>query len=175
MKEMNRKVGVVLSGVALALGILAVPVLAGTDLKTETPANAAPGNVMSQNIRIVTDTAENPSTSEIQVTPEAPVTPETPVNPATPKNPNSQFGCNSISAEAMQNVYNSAIMQDAMNSGDINKMRDAMNSPEIKAQLGDDVVNSMNQMMSDVNIEAMHGTQGSNIMGSGSRNMMNWQ
>jgi hypothetical protein len=163
---MNKKVGLVLSGAALALGILAVPVLAGTDSQTKAQANVVPVNVKSQNIRTVADTPETP------VTPE---TPSTPANPANPANQNNQTGCGSISAEAMQSIHNSSVMQDAMNSGDLGKMKDAMNSPEIKAQLGDDVVNSMNQMMSDANINAMHSTQGVNKTGSGSRSMRNWQ
>lgn len=142
MKKINKKAGIVISSVALALGILAVPVLAGTDLKTETQANATPVEASSQTIKTTS---------------------------------NESFSYNSMSTGVMQNMHNSTVMQDAMNSGDINNMNDAMNSPEIKAQLGEDVVNSMNQMMSNGNMNAMHSSQGSNMMGSGTNNMMNWQ
>jgi len=81
-----------------------------------------------------------------------------------------------MNSEIMQSMHNSTAMQEAMKTGDITKMREAMNSPEIKAQLGEDVVNQMNQMMSDANIKAMHGGQsgtmmsgqGGSMMGSGS-------
>lgn len=173
---MNKKVGIVLSGAALALGIIAVPVLAGTDSQTKAQANVVPVNVKSQNVRTVADTPETPVTPEspsTSVNPSNPGTQETPANPATPANPNNGVGCGSISAEAMQNIHNSKAMQDAINSGDINKMRDAMNSPEVRAQLGDNAVNSMNEIMSGTNYQSMHGSQG--VTGSGTSNMMNWR
>ncbi|HVJ47700.1 hypothetical protein [Desulfitobacterium sp.] len=163
MKKINKKTGLVISGVVLALGILAVPVLAGTDSKTEIQVNVPPVTVTSQNIKTVADTPANPKLDQ-----------NTPNTQATPNDPN---GSNSISAENMQSMHDSTAMQEAMNSGDTNKMKDAMNSPEIKAQLGEDTVNSMNEMMSNVNINAMHGSgaQGSSMMGSGARNTVNWQ
>lgn len=77
---------------------------------------------------------------------------------------------NYMNNEAMLNMHNSKVMQDAMKSGDFDKMREAMNSPEIKAQLGEEVVGAMNKMMSNGNISSMHR---GNMMGSGNT-MMNW-
>lgn len=77
---------------------------------------------------------------------------------------------NYMNIDAMQNVHNSEVMQEAMKSGDSDKMREAMNSPEIKAQLGEEVVDAMNQMMSNENMSIMHS---GGMMRSGN-NMMNW-
>ncbi|MGE4272313.1 MAG: hypothetical protein AB7E31_05510 [Desulfitobacterium sp.] len=76
---------------------------------------------------------------------------------------------NYMNIGAMQNIHNSEVMQDAMKSGDFEKMRDAMNSPEIKTQLGEEVVDAMNQMMSNGSMNAMH--RGNMMSGT---NMMNW-
>lgn len=77
---------------------------------------------------------------------------------------------NYMNIDAMQNVHNSEVMQEAMRSGDLENMREAMNSSEIKAQLGEEVVDAMNQMMSNENLSTMHR---GGMMGSGD-NMMNW-
>lgn len=60
-----------------------------------------------------------------------------------------------MNSPAMQNLHNSAPMQQAMQSGDVSKMQELMNSdPKIKAQLGQDTLNKMNQFMSQ-NKDAM--------------------
>ncbi|AGA68655.1 hypothetical protein Desdi_1140 [Desulfitobacterium dichloroeliminans LMG P-21439] len=150
MKKLNAKAGLILSSAALALGILAVPVFAGTNTETANQANLAPMAAVTDNTQPVENTQ--------------------PVDNTT-KN-------NYMNVEAMQNMHESTVMQEAMNSGNVDKMKEAMNSPEIKAQIGEDAVDAMNQMMSNENMNAMHnGNMNSmhngNMMGSGT-NMMNW-
>lgn len=166
---MNKKVGLVLSGVVLSLGIVTIPVIAGTISKTEIQANVPPSVVTSQNIKTVANIPSDSSQDQ-----------NTQGTPNTPNSQDNQNYCNSqssISSETMQSIHDSSAMQEAIKSGDITKMKGAMNSPEVKAQLGEGVVNSMNEMMSNVNINAMHGAgaQGSGMMGSGARNTANWQ
>lgn len=166
---MNKKIGLVLSGVVLSLGIVTIPVIAGTISKTEIQANVPPSVVTSQNIKTVANTPSDSSQDQ-----------NTQGTPNTPNSQDNQNYCNfqsPISSETMQSIHDSSAMQEAIKSGDINKIKEAMNSPEVKAQLGEDVVNSMNKMMSNANINAMHGAgaQGSSMMGSGARNTMNWQ
>ncbi|MEL1134666.1 hypothetical protein AAC978_05710 [Desulfitobacterium sp. THU1] len=136
MKKYNKSALLILSSTALALGIIAIPVLAGTNTEIANQENFAPVAAANESIQSVEDT---------------------PVN-------------NYMNIDAMQNVHNSEVMQEAMKSGDFEKMREAMNSSEIKAQLGEEVVDAMNQMMSNGNMNAMHR---GGMMGSGN-NMMNW-
>ncbi|AGA68616.1 hypothetical protein Desdi_1099 [Desulfitobacterium dichloroeliminans LMG P-21439] len=136
MKKINKRVSLILSSAVLALGIISVPVLAGTNTEVANQANSAPVAAASRNIQSVGDATVN----------------------------------NYMNNEAMLNMHNSKVMQDAMKSGDFDKMREAMNSPEIKAQLGEEVVGAMNKMMSNGNISSMHR---GNMMGSGNT-MMNW-
>ncbi|BAE86311.1 hypothetical protein DSY4522 [Desulfitobacterium hafniense Y51] len=142
MKKLNTKTGLILSSAALALGILAVPVFADTNTETTNQVNLAPMAAVTEN----TQTVENTQ----------------PVDNNT-KN-------NYMNLDAMQNMHESTVMQEAMNSGNVDKMKEAMNSPEIKAQLGEDAVNAMNQMMSNENMNAMHS---GNMMGTGTNMMSN--
>jgi len=69
-----------------------------------------------------------------------------------------------MDSSAMQNLHNSETMQEAMQTGDIDKMQEAMNSnPEVKALLGEETLNQMNQFMQK-NGQAMSQTmQGQNL------------
>lgn len=65
-----------------------------------------------------------------------------------------------MNSTAMQNLHNSAGMQNAMQTGDVKAMQDLMNSdPTVKAQIGQDNLNKMNQFMSQ---------SGGNMMNNGS-------
>lgn len=75
-----------------------------------------------------------------------------------------------MNSGTMQNVHNSTVMQEAINSGDTNKMIDAMNSPEVKSQLGEEFVNQMNDMMKSGNMQGMM-SSGNSMMGSGNSMM----
>ena len=62
----------------------------------------------------------------------------------------------------MQNLHNSEGMQNAMQTGDVKAMQDFMNSdPNVKAQIGQDNLDKMNQFMSN---------SGGNMMTNGSGN-----
>ncbi|MGI1658718.1 MAG: hypothetical protein ACRKFN_07070 [Desulfitobacterium sp.] len=136
MNKLNKKAGLILGSATLVIGIIAVPVLAGTTTEIANQANLAPVAVVSENIQSVEGSNVN----------------------------------NYMNIGAMQNMHDSEVMQDAMKSGDFEKMREAMNSPEIKAQLGEEVVDAMNQMMSNGSMSTMHR---GGMMSSGN-NMMNW-
>jgi len=76
-----------------------------------------------------------------------------------------------MNSTAMQNLRNSAGMQKAMQTGDVKTMQDFMNSdPNVKAQIGQDNLDKMNQFMSDSGGNMM--TNGSGNANSGS-SMMN--
>ncbi|WP_348980986.1 hypothetical protein [Desulfosporosinus sp. BG] len=54
-----------------------------------------------------------------------------------------------MNSTAMQNFHNSAEMQNAMKTGDFKAMQDLMNSdPNVKALMGKDNLDKMNQFMS---------------------------
>ena len=76
-----------------------------------------------------------------------------------------------MNSSAMQSLHNSDAMQKAMQSGDVRAMQDLMNSdPNVKAQIGQDNLNKMNQFMSQYGGNMMNGGNGAN---SFSRGMMN--
>ncbi|MCO5384408.1 hypothetical protein [Desulfosporosinus sp.] len=55
-----------------------------------------------------------------------------------------------MDSSAMQNLHNSEAMQEVMKTGDIDRMQEAMNSnPEVKALLGEETLNQMNQFMQE--------------------------
>lgn len=55
-----------------------------------------------------------------------------------------------MNSSVMQDLHNSDAMQEAMQTGDITKMQEAMNSnPEVKALLGEETLNKMNQFMNE--------------------------
>ncbi|OLN28782.1 hypothetical protein [Desulfosporosinus metallidurans] len=76
-----------------------------------------------------------------------------------------------MNSTAMQNLHNSAGMQKAMQTGDVKVMQDLMNSdPNVKAEIGQDNLDKMNQFMSNSGGNSM--TNGSGNTNSGS-SMMN--
>jgi len=76
-----------------------------------------------------------------------------------------------MNSTAMQDLHNSAGMQNAMQSGDVKAMQDLMNSdPNVKAQMGQDNLDKMNEFMSNSGGNMM--TNGSGNTNSGS-SMMN--
>ncbi|AFM42819.1 hypothetical protein Desaci_3947 [Desulfosporosinus acidiphilus SJ4] len=71
-----------------------------------------------------------------------------------------------MNSTAMQDLYNSAGMQNAMQTGDVKAMQGLMNSdPNVKAQIGQDNLNKMNQFMSQSEGNMM--TNGSSATSSG--------
>jgi hypothetical protein len=55
-----------------------------------------------------------------------------------------------MNSTAMQNLHKSAEMQKAMQTGDVKAMQELMNSdPNVKAQIGQDNLDKMNQFMSN--------------------------
>ncbi|WP_052090588.1 hypothetical protein [Desulfosporosinus sp. HMP52] len=79
-----------------------------------------------------------------------------------------------MNSSAMQNMHNSEAMQEAMQTGDIAKMQEAMNSnPEVKALLGEETLNQMNQFMQDNGQAMSQMMQGQNL--EAMNQMMNGQ
>lgn len=81
---------------------------------------------------------------------------------------------NLMNSSEMQNLHNSRGMQDAMQTGDIEKMQELMNADlEVKAQLGKDNLDKMNEFMSNssggmmTNGSGITGSQGTMMNGSG--------
>ena len=76
-----------------------------------------------------------------------------------------------MNSTTMQNLHNSPGMQNAMQTGDVKKMQELMNSdPAVKAQIGQDNLDKMNQFMSNSGGNMM--TNGGYATGSRGR-MMN--
>jgi len=78
-----------------------------------------------------------------------------------------------MNSTEMQNFHNSQGMQEAMQTGDVEKMRELMNSnPAVKAQMGQENLEKMNEYMSNfggsmmTNNSGMTGTRGSMMNGS---------
>jgi hypothetical protein len=70
-----------------------------------------------------------------------------------------------MNSTAMQNLHNSTEMQNARQAGDVNKMQELMNSdPEVKAHIGQDNLDKMNQFMSNSGGNMM--TNGNGMMRS---------
>lgn len=110
---LNKKIGTVIGGAVLAVGLMALPALANS------PQN--PGNGWYDQMRSFMNRTFSPAQHQ-------------------------QF----MSSGAMQNLHNSAGMQQAMQSGDINKMQELMNSDSnLKAAIGQENLNKMNQFMSN--------------------------
>ena len=76
-----------------------------------------------------------------------------------------------MNSTAMQSLHNSEGMQKAMQTGDVKAMQDFMNSdPNVKAQMGQDNLDKMNQFMTQSGGSMM--TNGNGVTSSGS-SMMN--
>ncbi len=142
MKKFSKKFTAILGTAALAVGLVALPALAGT-----------------------TQQQGNGWVAQMQGFMEQRFSPE-----------QHQELMNS---REMQNLHNSQEMQNAMQSGDVKAMQDLMNSdPNVKAQMGQDNLDKMNQFMSNSGANRMtngsgSATSGSMMNGSGS-NMMNF-
>ncbi|HBV85343.1 hypothetical protein [Desulfosporosinus sp. BICA1-9] len=72
-----------------------------------------------------------------------------------------------MNSTTMQNLHNSEGMQNAMETGDVKAMQDLMNSdPNVKAQMGQDNLDKMNQFMNNSGGNMM--TNGNGATSSGS-------
>ncbi|SHI23828.1 hypothetical protein [Desulfosporosinus lacus] len=78
-----------------------------------------------------------------------------------------------MNSTEMQNLHNSQGMQNAMQTGDFEKMQELMNSnPVVKAQMGQENIDKMNEFMSKsggsmmTKSSGMTGTRGSMMNGS---------
>ena len=85
-----------------------------------------------------------------------------------------------MNSTAMQNLRNSSEMQNARQTGDVKKMQELMNSnPVVKAQIGQDNLDKMNQFMSNsggnmmTSGGGMTGSQDTMLKGSGTANKGN--
>ena len=128
MKKLSKKITVILGTATLAVGLMALPVLAGTD---QQQGNGWVGQM--QGFMQKTFSPEQHQTF--------------------------------MNSTAMQNLHNSDGMQNAMQTGDVKAMQDLMNSdPNVKALMGQDNLNKMNQFMSNSGGNMM--TNGNGMMGS---------
>ncbi|AFM42792.1 hypothetical protein Desaci_3916 [Desulfosporosinus acidiphilus SJ4] len=76
-----------------------------------------------------------------------------------------------MNSTAMQNLHNSAGMQKAMQTGDVKAMQDLMNSdPNVKAQIGQENIDKMNQFMSNSGGNMMTNGSGNSNFGSSTMN-----
>lgn len=69
-----------------------------------------------------------------------------------------------MNSSAMQNLHNSEVMQQAMKTGDIAKMQEG--NPEVKALLGEETLNKMNQFMQENGSTMGQMMQGQNLEGT---------
>ena len=131
MKKLSKKITAIIGTATLAVGLMALPALAGT---TQQQVAAQMQGFMQQTF----------STGQHQTL---------------------------MNSTAMQNLRNSSGMRNAMQTGDVKAMQDLMNSdPKVKAQIGQDSLDKMNQLMSNSGGNMM--TNGSGNTNSGS-SMMN--
>ncbi|HBW35716.1 hypothetical protein [Desulfosporosinus sp. BICA1-9] len=136
MKKLSKKITVILGTATLAVGLMALPALAGTDQQQ--------GNKWFGQMQGFMQKTFSPEQHQTL-----------------------------MNSTAMQNLHNSAEMQNAMQTGDVKVMQELMNSnPEFKAQVGQDTLDKMNQFMSNsggnmmTNGNGMTGSQGSMMNGS---------
>jgi len=136
MKKLSKKITAIIGTATLAVGLIALPVLAGT---TQQQGNGIVGQMQGF----------------MQQT----------FSPGQQKT--------LMNSTAMQNLRNSAGMQNAMQTGDVKAMQDLMNSdPNVKAQMGQDNLDKMNQFMNNSGENTM--TNGGYATGSqGTTSMMN--
>ena len=128
MKKLSKKITAILGTATLAVGLMALPVFAGTD---QQQGNEWFGQM--QGFMQKTFSSEQHQTL--------------------------------MNSTAMQNLHNSEGIQKAMQTGDVKAMQDLMNSdPNVKAQMGQDNIDKMNQFMSNSGGNMM--TNGIGIMGS---------
>ena len=128
MKKLSNKITVILGTATLAIGLMALPALAGTDQQ--------PGNGWFGQMQGFMQKAFSPEQHQTL-----------------------------MNSTAMQNLHNSSEMQNAMQAGDVKVMQELMNSdPVVKAQIGQDNLDKMNQFMSNSGGNMM--TNGNGMMGS---------
>ncbi|HBV87115.1 MAG TPA: hypothetical protein DEF42_10805 [Desulfosporosinus sp.] len=143
MKKFNKKFTAILGTAALAVGLVALPALAGT---TQQQGNGW----VAQMQGFMQQTFSPEQHQEL------------------------------MNSKEMQNLHNSQEMQNAMQSGDVKAMQDLMNSdPNVKAQMGQDNLDKMNQFMSDSGANMMingngTATSGSKMMNGSGRTMINF-
>ena len=125
MIKFSKRITAIVGAATLAVGFMALPVLAGT---TQQQGNGIVGQM--QGFMQQTFTPGQQQTL--------------------------------MNSTSMQNLRNSSGMQNAMKTGDVKAMQDLMNSdPNVKAQIGQDNLDKMNQFMSN---------SGGNMMTNGSGN-----
>jgi hypothetical protein len=113
MEKLSNKVAVIAGTVTLAVGLMALPVLAGT---IQQQGNGWVGQM--QGFMQQTFSSDQHQTL--------------------------------MNSTAMQNLHNSAGMQQARQTGDLKAMQELMNSdPTVKAQIGQGNLDKMNQFMSN--------------------------
>ena len=133
MKKLSNKLSAIVGTATLAIGLMALPALAGTTQQQGSGWVGPMQNFMQQTF----------SQGQHQTL---------------------------MNSTAMQNLRNSAGMQKAMQTGDVKSMQDLMNSdPNVKAQIGQDNLDKMNQFMSNSGGNMM--TNGSGNTNSGSSTM----
>ena len=148
MRKFSKKITAILGTATLAIGLVALPAIAGT---TEQQGNGWVGQMQG----FMQQTFSSGEYQEI------------------------------MNSNGMQNLHNSQGMQDAMNTGDVKAMQDLMNSdPNIKAQMGQENLDKMNEFMNNSEGYMMTNGMGANssessmMNGSGTakagRNMMNF-
>ena len=128
MKKLNKKITVILGTATLAIGLMALPALAGTDQQR--------GNAWFGQMQGFMQKTFSPEQHQTM-----------------------------MNSTAMQNLHNSQGMQDARQTGDVKRMQELMNSdPEVKAQVGQDNLDKMNEIMTNSGGNMM--TYGNGMMGS---------
>jgi hypothetical protein len=146
MKKLSKKITAIVGTAALAVGLMALPALAGTTQDQGSGWVSKMQNFMNQSFTSGQHQALMNSTS-------------------------------------MQNLHNSSEMQKAMQTGDVKTMQDLMNSdPNVKAQMGQDNLDKMNQYMNQYGGNMMKGSgtnnSGNTMMNrtrsSNGRTMMNF-
>ena len=126
MNKINKKVTAIIGTATLAIGLMALPVLAGPNLL---PGNGWFGQMQGY-------MQKNFSPEQHQAL---------------------------MNSNEMQNLHNSQAMQDAMQTGNVEKMQKIMNSdPTVKVQMGQDNLDKMNEFMSNSNGSMMQNGQGMN-------------
>ncbi|GAB6153573.1 hypothetical protein JCM17380_23230 [Desulfosporosinus burensis] len=130
MWKFNKKITAILGTATLAMGLVALPAIAGT---TEQQGNGWVGQMQG----FMTQTFSPEQHQEL------------------------------MNSNEMQNLHNSQGMQDAMQTGDVKAMQDLMNSdPNVKALMGQDNLDQMNQFMSQSGGNMMTNGMGANSSGS---------
>ncbi len=136
MIKFSRKITVIVGTATLAVGLMVLPVLAGT---TQQHGNGIVGQM--QGFMQQTFSQEQHQTL--------------------------------MNSTEMQNLHNSQGMQNAIQTGDVKAMQNLMNSDRnVKAQMGQDNLDKMNQFMSESGGNMMTNGSGNTNSGSSMNQMM---